>query len=285
VKVLITGANGQVGWELQRTAPADIEIIALTRTQLDITQAGLVNALIESERPDWVINAAAYTAVDKAETEQELAYRINRDGPANIAAACKGVGARMLQISTDFVFDGKQSTPYLPTDTPKPINVYGASKQAGDQAVQQILGDACTIVRTSWVYSSHGNNFVKTMLRLMAEREELRVVADQVGTPTWANGLARAIWNMVETGVAGVQHWSDNGVASWYDFAQAIMEEGVALGLLVSPIRVIPIPSHEYPTAAIRPSYTALDKWSNSMHITVRANHWREALREMLKEQ
>lgn len=283
MKVIVTGAGGQVGCELQRTAPLDIELVALQRTELDITNPEQVSQLIEREKPDWLINAAAYTAVDKAEEEKELAYRINRDGPTNIAAACKSSGVRMLHISTDFVFDGMQNRPYQTDSTPNPLGVYGASKQAGDVAVLSTLGEDSTIVRTSWVYSAYGTNFVKTMLRLMSERTKLGIVDDQLGTPTWANGLAAAIWKMIQMNVSGLHHWSDAGVASWYDFAVAIQEEAYNFGLLSQMITLEPIPSSAYPTPAQRPHYTVLDKRQTQQQLGCQPDHWRQALRKMLQ--
>lgn len=284
MKVIVTGAGGQVGWELQRTVPSGIELIALHRAGLDISSPEQVDLLIEREKPDWVINAAAYTAVDKAEEELDLAYLINRDGAKNIAQACKKIGARMLQISTDFVFDGNQSTPYLLASTPAPLSIYGTSKQAGDEVVLQNLGDECSIVRTSWVYSSHGNNFVKTMISLMSERPKLSIVADQIGTPTWANGLAVAIWNMVERNYSGIHHWTDYGVASWYDFAVAIYEESTSMGLLNNICSVKPIKTDQYPLPAARPQYSVLDKSETVALLERDPEHWRVALRKMLKE-
>jgi dTDP-4-dehydrorhamnose reductase len=282
MKVLITGADGQLGWELQRTVPADIELVAIDITELDITKSEQVNQFVEKEKPDWVINAAAYTAVDKAEEESELAYRVNFEGALNIAKACKTSDAKMLQVSTDFVFDGKHSSPYLTTSKPNPLSVYGASKQAGDEAVLKELGESCAIVRTSWLYSAHGQNFVKTMIKLMSERAELGIVADQIGTPTWANGLARAIWAMLEKNVTGIQHWSDNGVASWYDFAMAIYEEGAAVGLIENNCNIKPINSEQYPVLAKRPAYSVLDKNSTVEKIEMEPREWREALIKML---
>lgn len=284
MKIIVTGAGGQLGWELQRAAPKGVELVALKRADLDITNPEQVNRLLLKETPDWVINAAAYTAVDKAEEETKQAYRINRDGAANIAAACKQVGAKMLQVSTDFVFDGKQSTPYLPTSKPNPLSTYGASKQAGDEAVLQALGDNCTIVRTSWVYSAHGNNFVKTIIRLMSEKSELGIIADQTGTPTWANGLAGAIWNMVGNNITGIQHWSDYGIASWYDFATAIYEEAVIVGLLNNECTIKPIRTDQYPVLATRPQYSVLDKSATVSKIEIEPQHWRVSLRQMLTE-
>ena len=284
MKVLITGANGQLGWELQRTVPDGVEALALDRSALDISDREQVNQLIASERPDWVINTAAYTAVDKAEEEVEPAYAINRDGAANLAQACSHNGCRMVQLSTDYIFDGSQSTPYLTNSKPAPLSVYGASKLAGEELVLMALPEASAIVRTSWVYSSHGNNFVKTMLHLMAEREALSVIEDQIGTPTWANGLARVIWQIVDTETTGILHWSDAGVASWYDFAHAIYEEATQSGLLSNKCEIRPIATAQYAARAKRPHYSVLDKSEAISRLEMAPRDWREALRDMLKE-
>ena len=283
-KVLITGAAGQLGRELQRSAPADVELIAVTREGLDITDAKQVRALFATTFPDLVINAAAYTAVDKAESEPVEAMAVNCDAAANLAKACAERGARMLHVSTDFVFDGSASSPYAPDAATSPLGEYGRSKLAGEQAVSDTLPGAL-VMRTAWVYSAFGSNFVKTMLRLMAERDELSVVADQVGTPTWARGLAEALWQAAEKpGLEGIYHWTDAGVCSWYDFAVAIAEEGVELGLLPRLPRVHPIPGSAYPTPALRPAYSVLDKQDTWQALQTEGLHWRVQLRAMLQE-
>ena len=193
VKVLVTGKGGQLAWELEQTLPSYIEVISLGIEELDITNQNAVYQACSEYKPNIVINAAAYTAVDKAESDQTTAYAVNEQGSENIALACKEIGASLIHVSTDFVFDGSNTTPYQPQDTPCPINVYGDSKLQGDIKVSKILGNQATIIRTAWVYSAHGNNFVKTMLRLMDEKEQLGIVYDQVGTPTWAKGLAKMI--------------------------------------------------------------------------------------------
>jgi dTDP-4-dehydrorhamnose reductase len=282
IKILLTGAAGQLGWELQQTVPDGFELIALSRQTFDITDPDSVEKQIQHHRPDWLINAAAYTAVDKAESELDLAYAINKNGATLLANAVSQVGGRMIQISTDFVFNGKQGTPYLVDDTPDPLGVYGASKQAGDEAVLSVLDDRCAVIRTSWLYGVHGRNFVKTMLRLMAERESLPVVADQVGCPTWTRGLAQAIWRAIEVELKGIHHWSDAGVASWYDFAQAIREEGMALGLLKQDCVILPIRTLDYPALAVRPAYSVLDKTLTWQVLGMAGVHWRVQLRWML---
>jgi len=282
--VLVVGAGGQLGRELQRTVPPDFDCAAVTRAQLDIADATAVDACLQSLAPQLVINAAAYTAVDKAESEPEAAYRGNAEGPGVLARACARQGIRLSHVSTDFVFDGNASTPYRPDATTSPLGEYGQSKLAGEEAVFLAQPQAL-VVRTGWVYSSFGGNFVKTMLRLMGERDELGVVCDQVGTPTWANGLATALWAAAaKPDLAGIYHWSDAGVCSWYDFAVAICEEGVSSGLLPAAISVKPILAAAYPTPARRPPYSVLDKTSSWRDFEQEGVHWRVQLRTMLKD-
>jgi dTDP-4-dehydrorhamnose reductase len=280
--VLVVGAGGQLGRELQRTAACNVQCVPVTRAQLDIADAGAVASTLAQVKPQLVVNAAAYTAVDKAESESAAAQRGNADGPAVLARACADHGIRIIHISTDFVFDGSSSIPYAPDAPTAPLGEYGRSKLAGELAVRGALPKAL-ILRTGWVYSSFGNNFVKTMLRVMAERDELTVVADQVGTPTWAHGLAEAVWAASERPqLSGIYHWSDAGVCSWYDFAVAINEEALELGLLSKLVKVRPIPAAEYPTPARRPAYSVLDKTSSWRDFALEGVHWRRQLRAML---
>ncbi|MBL0915751.1 MAG: dTDP-4-dehydrorhamnose reductase, partial [Sphingopyxis sp.] len=225
------------------------------------------------------INAAAYTKVDAAEDMPELAQRVNHLAVGYLAHAAQKNGARLIHISTDFVFDGTGSQPYRPDAPTAPLNIYGKTKAAGEAAA----GAAALIVRTSWLYSAYGNNFVATMLRLMREKMMLRVVDDQIGTPTSAHSLAEAIWDLAAIDRAGILHYSDSGVASWYDFAVAIMEEAVALGLLARPVDVLPIPTSEYPTPARRPHFSVLDKRDAIATIGRVPAHWRANLRDVLK--
>lgn len=281
-KVWITGARGQLGTELAATVPPGVSCIATDRAGVDIGDRPRVLAFAAETRPDLIINAAAYTAVDKAESEFDLAFRINRDGAAHLAQAAVQCGARFIQVSTDYVFDGRQSTPYRPDDTPNPQNVYGESKLAGERAVREIAGDGSLIVRTAWVYSAHGHNFVNTMLRLFRERAEVRVVCDQIGTPTHAGGLAGALWQWAGHPAAhGTRHWTDAGVASWYDFAVSIAECGRRLGGIDNSPRILPIATAEYPTPARRPACCVLDKASAFRELGP-ARHWSESLRSML---
>lgn len=284
MNVVVIGKNGQLAWELRKTAPRGVQLTVLGSTDLDITDAAAVRDALQGLRPEVVINAAAYTAVDKAESDVEQAYKVNEQGVKNIAAACKDLGARLLHVSTDFVFDGTQTTPYQPQDTTQPINVYGASKLAGEKALMQLLPDG-VIVRTAWVYSAHGNNFVKTMLRLMAEKPKLAVVYDQVGTPTWARGLAKWLWCVAQKPeVKGIHHWSDAGVTSWYDFAVAIQELGLVKGLLEREIPIAAIPGAQYPTPAKRPAFSVMDKGSAEQASGMQAVHWRKQLSKMMDE-
>ena len=282
MKVLITGAGGQVGWELARWAPTEIEVRALDRGALDITEADAVLACVETERPDVILNAAAYTAVDRAESEPDAAYAVNEAGARHLATAAARLGARLIHISTDFVFDGNASAPYRPADRPNPLSVYGGSKLAGERAVQEVLGEAALIVRTSWVYSAHGQNFVRTMLRLMRERDDLQVVDDQIGTPSWAGSLAQGLWALARADAGGILHLGDAGVASWYDFAVAIAEEASALGLIPRAIPIAPIATIAYPTPARRPAWSVLDKREGWHRAGIPPLHWRAALRLML---
>jgi len=283
--VIITGAAGQLGFELQRTAPSGTPVLALDIDQLDLTDFVAVAAFIAEHQPSVIINGAAYTAVDRAEEEQAVAQAVNVTAAASLAAAASRHGARMIQVSTDFVFGGARELPWRPTDATAPQSVYGRTKRDGERAVLDVLGPRGLVIRTAWLYSAHGGNFVKTMLRLMRERDEVRVIADQVGTPTWANSLARTIWAAADDPAAsGILHWTDAGVASWYDFAVAIQEEAMVRGLLTSAVPVRPIATSEYPTPARRPSYSVLDTTETTRVLGVTPRHWRSNLRLMLDE-
>ena len=284
MKVLITGKNGQLGHELQQTAPQGVEVFAFDSSELNIADQTSVQKVIAHIKPNLVINAAAYTAVDKAENDEQVAYAVNAKGPEYLALACKEIGARLIHVSTDFVFDATKNTPYDTSDQTNPLGVYGASKLAGEQAITNNHADNSVIIRTSWVYSSHGNNFVKTMLRLMAEKPQLGVVSDQIGSPTWAKGLAKACWAFAQNTNTGIYHYSDLGVASWYDFAVAIQELGIEKGLLEKPIPINPIKATAYPTPAKRPAYSVMNTDDTYELLGEQGKHWRAALSEMLNE-
>lgn len=281
MKVLIAGSAGQLGRALQATAPAGTILLAPPEAEFDILDAAKVRATVEAARPDLVVNAAAYTAVDKAETDADTAEAVNGTAAGSLAAAAAAVGARFAHVSTDFVFDGRSADPIAPDAAPAPLGVYGATKLSGERQVAA-SHPAPLILRTAWVYAAQGNNFVHTMLRLMRERPEIRVVADQVGTPTHADSLARAIWALDAARLSGIHHWTDAGVASWYDFAVAIHDEALALGLLERAVTVVPIRTSDYPTPARRPAMSVLDKGS-SWAITGPAAHWRAELRLALQ--
>lgn len=283
MKVVITGAGGQLGKELCCSSPVGVDFQAFTASELDIVDQAAVYETIGALKPDLIINTAAYTDVDRAESESATAYAVNSDGVGFLAEAARKTGARLIHISTDFVFDGRGCRPYLPADKPAPLGVYGASKWSGEKRLAALLSDSL-IIRTSWLYSGHGRNFVKTMLRLMNERRELGVVSDQIGTPTWARELAIGIWRSVDLGIAGTHHWTDSGIASWYDFAVAIYEEAQILGILQNEISIKPIRTRDYPTPARRPSYSVLDKDSMVDRLNYIPPHWRVNLRKMLRD-
>ena len=280
MKVLITGAHGQLGRCLQATAPADAEIVGHDHDTVDITDAAQVAAVVAAEKPDILFNAAAYTAVDKSESDEARALAVNATAVGYLADAARSNGARLVHVSTDFVFDGRSSTPYTPDAPTAPLGAYGRTKLAGEKAA----GADSLIVRTAWVYAPTGGNFVRTMLRLMAERPELRVVADQIGTPTYAPGLAAALWTLAGQGARGIYHYTDSGAASWYDFAVAIQEEALAAGLLNQAVPVTPITTADFPTAAKRPAYSVLDKQTTFAALGKPAPHWRVQLRAMIEE-
>lgn len=284
MKVLVTGADGQLGSELCKRLPqAGHDVIPFKHHDADFTDAAATHAAIAAQRADWVVNCAAYTAVDKAEADSATAYAVNRDGARAVAEAVAGYGGRLLHVSTDFIFDGAQSRPYREDDAANPLGVYGASKWEGEQTVTAVLPEAA-ILRTAWVHGAHGHNFVKTMLRLAAERDELTVVDDQIGTPSWTGDIADAILALIAADARGCHHFTNEGVASWYDFAVAILDEARALGFPIKAQRVRPIPTAAYPTPARRPAYSVLDKQKIRAVLGRPIPHWRESLITMLRE-
>ncbi|HSW14659.1 MAG TPA: dTDP-4-dehydrorhamnose reductase [Solimonas sp.] len=280
LRVLVAGSSGQLARALRDTLPPGYQWLQPPQ-RLDIRDRDAVLAAVEALRPELIVNAAAYTAVDKAENELDEARRLNRDGPCHLAEAAAMEGARLVQVSTDFVFDGTKGRPYLPDDPVAPLGAYGLSKLEGEQGVLDVLGDRALVLRTAWVYYAGGNNFVRTMLRLLRERPEVRVVADQIGTPTHAGGLAQAIWQLHAAGAGGIHHWTDAGVASWYDFAQAILDIGRQQEPQANWARLLPIRTEDYPTPARRPAYSVLDKTA-TWAITGVPPHWRERLQLQL---
>ena len=277
--VIVTGANGQVGQSLQFISPnyPDIQFVFCDSKVLDITNLNNINQVFEQYKPNYCINTAAYTAVDKAESEPEKAYLINVIGPKNLAEVCKKFDTTLLHISTDFVFDGTKKTPYTEEDIPNPTGVYGKTKLDGEKAIQKIW-QKYFIIRTSWVYSQFGNNFMKTMLRLASERDKLSVVNDQIGTPTNAVELAQALMSIITkcqtelVGVFGIYNFSNEGQCSWYDFAKKIFE------INNININLQPIPTVSYPTPAKRPSYSVLDKTKIKTFFGLKIKDWEVSL-------
>ena len=288
-KILLTGVTGQVGQELQKTLTSLGEVVGFDREKFDLSKPEQIKRQIAEIKPNIVVNAAAYTAVDKAETEKELAIAINGDAPKAIAVAAQKVNATVVHISTDYVFNGKNYTPYLETDSTDPLGVYGNSKLLGEIRVRENC-DRHIILRTAWVYGAKGHgNFVKTMLRLGETKEELKVVADQIGSPTWSYDIAEAIANLLnksqtDSTINGTYNFSNSGVASWYDLAVAVFDEARQLGFPLKIKQVLPIATADYPTPAQRPAYSVLSKGKYTEATGIYPSHWRESLRKMLRE-
>jgi dTDP-4-dehydrorhamnose reductase len=290
MKVLISGAKGQVGCELLQAnlaAKFALEVVGFDRAALDITDYAQVNTILQREQPAVVINAAAYTAVDKAEQDIEQAYAINRDGPANLANVCKALHIPLIHISTDYVFDGDKKTPYLETDVPNPTGVYGKSKLAGELAIADILKQHY-IVRVAWVFGAHGNNFAKTMLRLGNERSELSVVADQKGGPTWAKDIAEVALTLAKQTAAqpvewGTYHYTGADQTTWFAFAQHIFESAFDLKMITAKPRVTAITSEQYPTPAQRPLNSVLDCNKIKAALNIAPSNWQQGLEDVLK--
>jgi dTDP-4-dehydrorhamnose reductase len=280
-KILITGSLGQLGYELTKTANENLELLCLDKHNLDISNRKEVFEILKTFKPDWVINCAAYTAVDKAETDVKVAKMVNEKGPKYFAEACSSLNIKLIHISTDYVYHAGLNSPIVETDKTNPSNIYGKTKLAGDKWVLKLLPQSGYIIRTSWVYSAHGHNFVKTMLKYGAEKPEMKIVFDQIGSPTYAKDLADAIWLIVENKIeiqSGIYHFSNEGVCSWFDFAKKIFQ------LQGFDTKVYPIRSIEYPTPASRPSYSLLDKSKLKNALGIKIRHWEEALGECLKE-
>lgn len=280
MKALIVGAGGQLGHALVATCPVGAEIVTCDQDTVDITDPARVAAFVAEVSPDVIFNAAAYTAVDKAESDVETALAVNGAAVGYLATAAGAVGARLVHVSTDFVFDGQARAPYASGAVPAPLGAYGRTKLAGERAA----GPDALIVRTAWLYGPIGGNFVRTMLRLMAAHPQVRVVADQVGCPTYAPALATALWNLAEQGATGTYHFSDGGEASWYDFAVAIQDDALALGLLTKSVPIVPITTADYPTPAQRPAYSVLDCSATYALLDRPPTPWRDNLNIMLKE-
>jgi len=289
MRILIIGSNGQLGWELgKRGKRQGLDIVSVDLPEFDITNPYAVNKMVRQDETDLVINAAAYTAVDQAESEQELAYAINRDGPANLSTSCAKVGIPLIHISTDYVFDGKKKGPYCETDPVSPVSVYGKSKAAGEAEIRKILSNHI-IIRTAWLYGVHGRNFVKTMLQIGREKELLRVVAYQYGCPTYAADLAEAILviaNYLRKGhqiAWGTYHYCGEGVTSWHGFAEAIFKFAKQYDSFAVQ-KIEPISTKEYPTPAKRPANSVLDCSLITKHFGIHPWPWQESLSKMINK-
>lgn len=287
MRILLTGANGQVGKEIQHAVPrSGYECIALTRAECDIANADSVQQAIKTHKPAIVINAAAYTAVDRAEQESELAFAINATGALNLARACQKDGAALIHLSTDYVFNGDSTIPYTETDAVNPLGVYGQSKWQGEVAIRDVLPQHI-ILRTSWVFGAHGSNFVKTILRLAREREKLSVVADQRGCPTSAKSIALAIWQIIakintigiENAPWGTYHYTDAPETNWYAFAKEIIELNKST---ISVRELLPIATDQYPTLAKRPSYSVLNCKKIADAFQIEQQDWLGALQDVV---
>ena len=273
--ILLTGGNGQLGNEIQllQAQYAQHTWLNTDVNALDITDKAAIERFVEANEIDGIVNCAAYTAVDKAESDPQLARKLNADAPAFLAEAVAKRGGRMVQVSTDYVFNGTKHTPYVETDEPCPNSIYGQTKLEGEQAVSKLCPNAM-IIRTAWLYSEFGNNFVKTMIRLGREREQLGVIFDQVGTPTYAHDLATAIMTAIDKGIKpGVYHFSNEGVTSWYDFTKSIHRLAG-----INTCQVSPLHTAEYPTPASRPAYSVLDKTKIKDAYGIEIPHWEESL-------
>lgn len=291
MRILLLGGNGQVGRELRRSLPTLGNVIIATRDgagaslAADFDQPESLMELVASVDPHVVVNAAAYTAVDAAESDSDAAFRVNAECPAMLAQACKASDALLVQYSTDYVFDGQGTRPYREDDVPSPLGVYGASKLAGEQAIRN-GGARYAILRTAWVYAAHSKNFLLTMLRLAGERDELRVVADQFGAPTPAAWIADATTELLRHGIAasGTWHLTSGGETNWYEFASAILDEAHEFGLLTRKPRVLPISTAEYPTPAQRPIFSVLDTARLQRDFGIVPPDWRVGLTHTIRE-
>jgi dTDP-4-dehydrorhamnose reductase len=293
MKILLTGATGQVGWELARTLLPIGVVIAVDRNQADLADLNSLRAIIRQHQPNVIVNPAAYTAVDKAETEQELAFLVNAEASGILAEESKKIGALLVHYSTDYVFDGTKSTPYTEGDATNPINVYGQSKLAGEQAIQSVACDYL-ILRTSWVYASRGNNFLKTILRLTAEREELKIVADQIGSPTWARLIAETTAHVIRQAMherqvnsfnSGIYHLTSSGETSWHGFAQKIVDIVREQGKLeLKNQAILPIPTSAYPLPAKRPANSRLATNRLEQQFGLTLPSWDNVLRLCMQE-
>ena len=290
MKVLLTGGSGQVGQEIIKSKPEEIKIINPSRKSLDLSDYIACKKFVKDHKPDWIINCGAYTQVDKAEENIQLSQKINGYALGAFVEASNETNTNLLHISTDFVFDGNQNFPYKENQTRNPISQYGSSKALGEELIEKKINniEKATILRTSWVISPLGKNFILTMLRLHTEKETIKVVSDQIGCPTSARELAKVCWRIIELKkkkkLPFILHWSDAGVASWFDIAVAVGELAKELDIIKKEAIVFPINTSEYPTSAQRPKYSLLDTKNTSNVLDISPIHWRKNLRNILSE-
>ena len=292
MKVLITGSNGQLGRSLLKSKPKSIEVIATNSTNFNLLKINECKEFLIESKPDWIINAGAYTAVDLAESEPNKAMSINGVAPTELAKTIKKIGGKILQISTDFVFDGNSKSPYKPIDEPNPINIYGKTKLCGERGIQEVLNNTnqYLIIRTSWVMGPIGRNFAITMLNLHKSKDNISVVSDQIGCMTSTLSLSKICWLIIEKNnlqyekESGILHWSESGVSSWFDIATEIGDLALSIKLLEKTAKVIPISSEDYITKAKRPKFSLLDSTSTKELLNIENKYWRYSLLEILKE-
>ena len=295
MKILLIGGTGQLGLDIIKNSPKNIKLLAPNRTQLDLSKSEDCYKYIVDLKPDWVINSGAYTNVEKAEKEKELALKINAKGPESIAKALSETGGKLLQISTDYVFDGKKNTPYKVNDNISPINFYGLSKAKGEEYIQRALPreNQLCIIRTSWLMSPFGKNFANKIMELISDRDELKVIYDQIACPTTTRSLSKIVWKAIEYNniytlkqdkFPKINHFSNSGIASWYDVAVELKEIGLKYGFLKKSGDIIPVLSKEYKTDAMRPNYSVLDTSDLRRILNISNKHWRKSLSEAFQE-
>ena len=294
MKILLVGKTGQLGSSLIQTLPTTIadkvvEFKITSREELDLANPNKCEEFIIKYQPDYLINAAAYTAVDRAESQNKLTYQINSEAPTIFAKTLRKIGGKLIHFSTDYVFDGNKSLPYNTTDIVNPLNTYGLSKVQGEQNILEVMSstEQAKIIRTSWVYNSTGNNFVTKIIKLIQSKKILKIVSDQISSPTSSISLAKFCWILIKSMEEGENfgnliHFSDTGIASWYDFAYAVLEIGNDIGLFRSNTKILPIKSNEYKTLALRPTFSVLDNSLRMSKFDIEPKHWRIALRDVL---
>ena len=290
MKILLTGGSGQVGQEILKCKPKEIQIISPSKSTLDLSDYNACKKIVKDHKPDWIINCGAYTSVDGAEKDIELSFKINSFAPKAFVETINETSGNLLQLSTDYVFDGEQNFPYEVNQDKNPVSQYGKSKALGEELIEKNIKDIenATILRTSWVISPKGKNFILTILKLHSEKEYIKVVSDQIGATTSARELSKVCWKIVElkkkNKLPFILQWADAGIASWFDIAVAVGEIGIDLGILKKKAYVYPISSKEYPTLAKRPKYSLLNTSKTSKYLKIQANHWRENLVNILTE-